>query len=178
VNSVSWSRDGKYVLARLNPGGATGSDVWMLRLDAPGEKPRPYLSSPANEGDPNLSPSSQWLAYSSDETRRFEVYVQSFPNPGVKYQVSMEGGTKPVWRRDGKELYFIAPNRQVMAVSMRNDRGRLEIGKPEALFDSKIVQGNNVSFDVGPDGRFLIPVQEQDAGLPMTLVFNWQLALR
>ena len=118
------------------------------------------------------------MAYSSEETRRREVYVQSFPNPGVKYQVSVDGGDKPVWRRDGQELYFIAANRQMAAVPVKSDHGHLEIGKPEALFDSRIDPGNLVRFDVGPDGRFLIPVQGQEGALPMTFVSDFRLGLR
>ncbi|MEO8595159.1 MAG: protein kinase [Candidatus Solibacter sp.] len=174
----SWSRDGKYVVARLNPSGTTGSDLWMLRLDEAGEKPRPYLAGPANEGQPAISPSGEWLAYSSDETRRMEIYVQSFPNPGVKYQLSIGGGEKPVWRRDGKELYYVTAGRKMMAVPVKSDHGRLEIGKPEALFDSRIDPRPSVRFDVGPDGRFLIPVQPLEGALPMTLVTNFPLGLR
>ena len=175
----SWSRDGKYVVARLNPAGSTtGSDLWMLRLDAAGEKPQPYLTGPANEGQPAISPSGEWLAYSSDETRRMEIYVQSFPKPGIKYQLSSGGGDKPAWRRDGKELYYIGANRQMMAVAVKSDHGRLEIGKPEALFDSRIDPRPSVRFDVGPDGRFLIPVQQLEGALPITFVSNLHLGLR
>jgi Tol biopolymer transport system component len=178
VTFLGWSRDGRYVVARLNPGGPTGSDIWMLPLNPAGEKPRPYLQSNANEGAPNLSPSSDWLAYSSDETRRFEVYVQSFPNPGRKYQISVNGGGTPVWSRDGKELYFIAPDRKMMAVAIRNNGGNLEIGTPRVLFDSKFSAFTNAGFDVSKDGRFLIPAQEQGSALPMTLVVNWQAGLK
>jgi Tol biopolymer transport system component len=150
----------------------------MLPLTPPGEKPRPYLQSNANEGAPNISPSSDWLAYTSDETRRFEVYVQSFPNPGRKYQVSVNGGDVPVWSRDGKELYFIAPDRQMMVVPIRNKGGDLETSTPKALFDSKITIGINITFDVNKDGRFLIPVQEQESASPLTLVLNWHAGLR
>jgi Tol biopolymer transport system component len=97
----------------------------------------------------------------SDEARRFEVYVQSFPNPSQKYQVSLNGGGTPVWSRDGKELFFIAPDRQMMAVSIHNGSGSLQIGTPKALFDSKLAQLLSAGFDVDKDGRFLIPVQEQ-----------------
>src|SRR5207253_9167235 len=106
VSFPGWSRDGRYIVARLQAGGATGVDIWVLPLNPPGEKPRPYLQSNANETAPNLAPSSDWLAYASDETRRLEVYVQSFPNPGRKYQISVNGGETPVWSRDGKELHI------------------------------------------------------------------------
>jgi eukaryotic-like serine/threonine-protein kinase len=176
--SVGWSRDSRYVVAMLVQGGPTGADIWMLPLNPAGEKPRPYLQSNADEGAPSLSPSSDWLAYTSDETRRVEVYAQSFPNPGRKYQVSVNGGAMPVWSRDGKELYFIAPDRQMMVVAIKNNGGNLEIGTSKALFDSKIAVSTFAGFDVGKDGRFLIPVQEQGSTLPMTLVVNWQAGLK
>jgi serine/threonine protein kinase len=172
----NWSRDGRYVIAELFPNGPTGSDIWMLRLNPTGEKPRPYLQSSARESMPSISPSSDWLAYTSDETHRFEVYVQSFPNPGQKYQVSVNGGEKPVWSRDGKELFYIAPDQQMMAVAIRNNGANLEIGTATALFDSKLAPANR--FDVAKDGRFLIPVQEQSSSSPMTVVVNWQMGLK
>jgi eukaryotic-like serine/threonine-protein kinase len=178
VSNISWSRDGRYIIARLIPGGLTGADIWMLPLNPPGEKPRPYLQSNANEGAPNLSPPGDWLAYMSDETRRFEIYVQSFPNPGQKYQVSLNGGGTPVWSRDGKELFFIAADRQMMAVSINSSGGSLQIGTPRALFDSKLALLLNAGFDVDKDGRFLIPVQEQGSAVPMTLAINWQAGLK
>jgi eukaryotic-like serine/threonine-protein kinase len=178
ANLLAWSRDGKYVVATLSPAGYTGADIWMAPLNPPGEKAHPYLQSNANENGPNISPSSDWMAYSSDETRRFEVYVQSFPTPGRKYQVSVNGGSVPVWSRDGKELFFIAPDRKMMSVTVRKNGGDLEFGTPQALFDSRISVGVNASFDVAKDGRFLIPVQDLGGKVPMTLVFNWQAGLK
>ena len=174
VGLLSTSRDGRYLVARVDPGGVTGVDLWMMRLDRPGEKPVPYLATRANENHPNLSPSGEWLAYSSDETRRSEVYIQSFPAQGRKYQVSVDGGGMPVWSRDAKELFFIAPDRKMMTVSINVKGAALEIGPPKPLFDSKIVPGNNCSFDVSKDGRFLIPRQEQESNAPWTVVVNWQ----
>jgi eukaryotic-like serine/threonine-protein kinase len=83
-----------------------------------------------------------------------------------------------VWSRDGKELYFIAPDRQMMAVAIRASGGNLEIGTPKALFAANITAGNNVNFDISKDGRFLIPQQEQPEGLPLTLIVNWQARLK
>jgi Tol biopolymer transport system component len=119
VNLIRWSQDGKYVAASLGPAGGTGTDIWMASLSPPGEKARPYLDSNASESGPSLSPTSDWLAYSSDETRRLEVYVQSFPNRGRKFQVSINGGPNSVWSRDGKEIFFIGPGREMMAVAVR-----------------------------------------------------------
>jgi eukaryotic-like serine/threonine-protein kinase len=177
IATVRVSPDGRFIVARLNPGaGATGSDIWMMPMSPPGRKPEPLLETTANEGSPSISPGSDWLAYDSDETRRTEVYIQSFPTPGRKYQVSIHGGRLPVWSRNGKELYFIAPDMQMMAVAIENKGGRLEIGAPQGLFPSSIVttSATNVSFDVSNDGRFLIPQQEHVSGLPLTLLVNWQ----
>jgi Tol biopolymer transport system component len=179
VNLIRWSRDGQYVVAALGPAGATGSDIWMVPLSPPGEKARPYLESKANETGPSLSPKSDWLAYVSDDTRRSEVYVRSFPNPGGKVQVSINGGSNPVWSRDGKEIFFIGPGREMMAVAVRKNGGGLEIGTPKALFDSRMATNPNIgSFDVDKDGRFLIPVQQRAGPAPLNLIINWQTGLK
>ena len=87
----------------------------------------------------------------SDETGRNEVFVQSFPQPARRYQVSLNAGSIPVWSRDGKELFFIASARKMMAVAVRAAAGSLEIEVPKALFDSRIVPGNFTNFDVSGD---------------------------
>ena len=162
------SRDGRFLVSQ------TRLDLFVIALDKPGEKPTPYLNSNFNELQPALAPSSDWLAYSSDESRQFEVYAQPFPTPGRKYQVSTGGGRHPVWSRDGKELYFIAPDRQMMAVPVKNNGATLEIGTPKALFDSKLNDFNDARFDVSNDGRFLIPMNmDQSAQPPITLIVNW-----
>ena len=173
------SRDGRYGVATLAANsGATGTDIGILSLNPAVEKPRLYLQSDANESAPKIAPSSDWLAYGSDETHRLEVYVQSFPTPGRKYRVSVNGGASPIWSRDGKELYFIAPDRQMMAVAVKYNGRTLEIGAPKALFDSKLTAGPGPAFDVGKDGRFLIPVQDPKIAAPLTLVVNWQAAVK
>jgi eukaryotic-like serine/threonine-protein kinase len=176
VALVRVSPDGRYVVVRLNPGRATGSDIWMMATSSTGGKPEPLLESKANEGSPSISPGGKWLAYDSDETRRTEVYIQSFPTLGSKYQVSINGGRLPVWSRNGKELYFIAADMQMMAVAIESKGGKLDIGVPKALFPSQMVttSATNVSFDVSTDGRFLIPQQEQVSGMPLTMLVNWQ----
>jgi Tol biopolymer transport system component len=177
---VRCSPDGRWVIAGLVPAGNTGFDIWMLPLGRPAGKPRPYLETTANEIAPSFSPSSDWLAYASDETHRFEVYVQSFPDAGHRYQVSVDGGTAPVWSRDGKELFFLTPGGKMMAAAVRKSGGNLEIETPRMLFDSHIAPASSEpqSFDVTKDGRFLIPVPRQTDRPPLTLVVNWQAGLK
>src|SRR5450755_695915 len=99
-----WSRDGRYIIEGVSDPKTKG-DIWVLPLFGD-RKPFPYLQTDFSENDGKLSPNGQWLAYFSDETGRFEVYVQTFPTPGGKWQVSTNGGALPVWSRDGKELFF------------------------------------------------------------------------
>jgi Tol biopolymer transport system component len=174
-----WSHDGRYLILEV-PAGTSPTrtrDLWVLPLDGD-RKAFPYLQSKANERWGRLSPDGRWLAYSSDESSRVEVYVTSFPNPGGKWQVSVDGGDVPAWGRDGRNLFFLGPQGKMMAVEVKRGE-RFEVGAPKPLFDTHITSGPQVRFDVGPDGRFLIPVQsEPTATLPMTVVVNWTAGLR
>jgi hypothetical protein len=124
-----------------------------------------------------LSPNGQWLAYTSDESQRAEIYVQTFRTPAGKRQVSTNGGSRPVWSRDGKELYFIGSDGKLMAVDVVSG-AKFQAGLPKSLFDARLPGANNW-YDVSRDGRFLIPVQlEQPANAPMTVVVNWTAGLK
>jgi hypothetical protein len=161
----------------LNPTSPkTKNDVWVIPTFGD-RKPFPYLQTEFNEGFARLSPNGQWLAYTSDESKRGEIYVQTFPTPGGKWQVSTNGGTRSVWSRDGKELYFIGADGKLMAVEVASG-AKFHVSVPEPLFDAR-VPGRQVWFDVSKDGHFLIPVQlEQSANAPMTVVVNWTAALK
>jgi Tol biopolymer transport system component len=171
-----WSRDGRYIIYTVaDP--KTDFDIWVLPLFGD-RKPFPYLQSAFQEGYGKLSPNGQWLAYQSNETKRFEVYVQTFPTPGGKWQVSTNGGGSPEWSRDGKELYFIGADQKMMVVQVK-DGVKFEASVPKALFDVHTVNGLNFVFDVSKDGRFLIPTPvEQSASVPMTVVVNWTAGLK
>ncbi len=121
-----------------------------------------------------LSPNGRWLAYQSDDNKRYEIYVVTFPNLRGKWQISKDGGTRPVWSRDGRELYFISANQKMVAVDMED--GPAKHGSPKALFDVQMDAG--AWFDVSKEGRFLLPVQsERAAVVPMTVVFGWPAVL-
>jgi Tol biopolymer transport system component len=99
----SFSPDGQLlVFTDANP--STGFDIWILRLND--RKTQPFIQASYNQGGARFSPDGHWLAYISDESGRYEVYVQPYPGPGGKYQISTEGGTEPVWNRNGKELFY------------------------------------------------------------------------
>jgi len=178
-----WSRDGRYLIETvLDP--KTKLDVWVLPLFGD-RKPFPYLHTEFNEISARLSPNGQLLAYVSDETGRNEVYVQTFPNLGGKWQVSTSGGELPVWSRDGKELFFIGAGqnpRKMMAVDVKSGAGsgnKFEAGVPKALFNINLEIAYSPGFDVSKDGRFLIPTRpEQNITSPITVVINWTAGLK
>ncbi|HYL35145.1 MAG TPA: protein kinase [Bryobacteraceae bacterium] len=172
---MDWSRDGRYVFAHaLDP--KTNIDIWVLPQFGD-RKAFSYLHTEFNEQWEKLSPNGQWLAYQSDETRRNEIYVQTFPKPEGKWQVSTDGGSRPLWSRDGKELFFIDPRRRMMAVEIQGG-AKFQAGGPKVLFDTRLAGGTTV-FDVSKDGRFLVPVQVEDtAAEPISVVINWTAGLK
>jgi serine/threonine-protein kinase len=170
----SWSSDGKTVaLAGLHPD--TRFDIDLL--DAQSGRVTPFLNSQFNETYPEFSPDSRWLAYTSAESGRNEVYVRPFPAPGIKQQVSSEGGEQPLWARNGRQLFYRWQD-QVWAVDVRTDGG-FSTSKPRLLYEKAgYSRGSPIrSYDLCPDGqRFLMVKLEQREPTPvteMTLVQNW-----
>jgi hypothetical protein len=170
----SWSPDGKKVaLVERHPN--TGMDIAVLNVGS--GRVTPLLNSPFNERYPEISPDGPWLAYSSDESKRDEVYVQPFPGPGTKYPVSSEGGVQPLWARDGRQLFYRWED-QVWVVDIRTD-GAFATSKPCLLFDHPgyYISGPIRSYDLSLDSRrFLMMKLEQRPPAPvieMILVQNW-----
>ena len=128
-----------------------------------------------NERWAKLSPNGRWLAYTSDESKRDEIFVQTFPTHRGKWQVSTNGGSRSIWSHDGKELYFLSADGKMMAVEIKGGTD-FQPSVPKPLFDVR-VPGANSWFDVDKEGRFLIPV-EQSANTPLTVTVNWQAGLK
>jgi Tol biopolymer transport system component len=182
--ATDWSRDGRYIIAgavssSLSAGiGRTGG-IWVHPLF--GEKKPFAYGHPGFRGtEAKLSPDGKWLAYSSDESKRNEIYVVSFPTPEGKFQISTDGGRIPVWSRDGRELYFISADSKMMAVKINTSGGKFQASVPQPLFDVRMPEGIIPNFDVSKDGRFLIPTVVGGASnnVPMTVVLNWQAGLK
>ena len=169
-----WSRDGRYfIYYQVDP--KTRYDIWVLPLGGD-RKPFPLLATEFNEHRAKLSPDGRWLAYTSDETSRDEIYVQAFPSLGNKWKVSIDGGTRPVWSRDGKELFYIAVDRKLMVTAVKAG-AKFETGEPKALFETH--QSPTRFYDVSPDGRrFLLVDPLPEAVTPaMNLIVNWTPAI-
>jgi len=178
-----WSRDGRFLLYyEINP--ATGRDLWSL--DMTGERKRTVVAnSTFEERSGQISPDGRWVAYETNESGRFEIVAQSFPEPRGRWPVSTVGGIHPRWSADGREIYFVAPDETLMAAAVvsRSDRpggteSTFEAGKPVALFPTHIMGGASGTFvraqyAVSRDGRFLInePVEESTTD-PITLILH------
>jgi serine/threonine protein kinase len=177
-NPTDWSSDGRFV-AFETASPKTNTDVWILPM-ANGRTPFAFLQSEFNEYQGRISPDGRWIAYVSDENGPPEVYVQSFPKPGGKWQISTAGGADPRWRRDGRELFFISADRKLMAVDIQAD-ATFRSGLPHALFDVKVsgLVDLRTHYGVAADGkRFLVQqVTESTAASPITVVLNWTAAL-
>ena len=180
--ATDWSPDGKFVLYQ-RPGDTTNQDLWIAPqgTGASGEpqKPFPYLASPFNEGNGVFSPDGHWVAYESDESGRPEVYVQAFPLTNQKVRISTGGGTDAVWSKNGGELFYLAADRNLMAVPYRATPTTFEPGAGKALFP---VPGNVVrrSYAVTSDGRRFLIGKPLDDNIsePITVVLNWQEELK
>lgn len=179
----SWSDDGRFILYGA-VGGSSGQDLWVLPLDG-NRKPFTFAPTSFNESEGNFSPDTRWIAYVSNESGRQEVYVAPFPGPGRKWPISTAGAAGyPRWRSDGRELYYIAGDRQLMAVPMNITGAELEVGAAKPLFEiPPLIRRVAVRYpyDVSTDGtRFLVnqSLQGVEADSPLTLVVNWTEGLK
>jgi Tol biopolymer transport system component len=173
--ATDWSRDGRFVLYEIP--GKTGDDLWIAPQFGD-RRPYPYLQTQFNEGGGVFSPDGHWIAYVSDESGRPEIYVQAFPLSKQKKRISINGGTGPLWRRDGSELFYIAADVTLMSVPVRIVGTSVEPGEPKPLFQAGALGNPRTrrNYDVSGDGqRFLIsrPMVASSA-TPVTVVLNWR----
>jgi len=145
----------------------------VLRLSD--HKPQPFLHTPFNETAPTFSPDSRWLAYASDETGRYEIYVQPYPGPGGKWQISTEGGTEPVWAHNG-EIFYRQGNKMMAAGT--TTQPTFSADNPKMLFEGQYVPSLQTmpNYEVSRDGqRFLmVKASEQtEAATQINVVLNW-----
>ena len=172
---TDWSTDGRYIVI----GGVTAEgrrDFWMLPLKGE-RKLQPYSPSPSDNFEGRVSPDGNWMAYMSTESGTLEIYVAPFPNPTAKWRISTAGGKQPRWRADGKELFYLAPDKTLMAVSMPSpDRA----GLPTSLFRTRAIEyffGLRSDYAPSKDGqRFLVQTGESQAQ-SISVITAWRSSL-
>jgi Tol biopolymer transport system component len=171
---VSFSPDGQ-LLAFHEANPTTGEDILVLRLSD--HKVQPFLRTSFNEADPRFSPDGRWIAYMSDESGHSEIYVQPYPGPGGKWQISTDGGTEPVWNRNGRELFYRNGNK-MMAVEITTQPS-FALGNPRVLLEGPYMLATVPisNYDVSPDGRRFLMIkpteQAQAAATQINVVLNW-----
>ncbi|HET6962832.1 MAG TPA: hypothetical protein VFJ27_10060, partial [Terriglobia bacterium] len=178
---TDWSGDGRFIIYRENRP-TVGGDLWILPLLGD-RRPFTFQRTPFNETNARFSPDDRWVAFDSDESGTREIYVRRFEGSPEKTRVSTAGGTQPSWRRNGKELFYLAADSKIMAVSVKTG-DTLEAGIPRPLFKIDSVVGIDSvgasEYDVTADGeRFLVSMAVAEArSLPITLVVNWTAELK
>ncbi len=177
---TDWSPDGRLLLFEQEVSTESGWDIWVLPLDGE-RKPQLLLGGSYNERWPVLSPDGRWLAYLSDESGQREVYVQAFPGPGGKWQVSVGGGGEPIWARNGRELFY-RNGYGMVAVPVRT-QPVFTPGKPQVVFDwpYEAMDGVRPNYDVTRDGqRFLMikATESNSAPAQINMILNWSEELK
>lgn len=176
---LSFSPEGQ-LIAFVRPDPKTQRDIWVASLKDRTRKL--FLGTPATEGTPRFSPDGRWLAYVSDESGRPEIYVQPYPGPGGKWQISTDGGMEPAWNPNGRELFYRIGNR-MMAVPVTTQPA-FSAGRPSMLFEGEYLASpfpqTGVTYDVTPDGqRFLMVKDAQTtSAAQINVVVNWFEELR
>ena len=179
--AASWSRDGKALLYVAGGRILARSDIHILNPD--GGAASAWLETGSVETQPRFSTDGRWVAYATNDSERLQVYVRRFPGPGTATRVSINGGIWPRWRRDGSEIFFVAPDGTLMAATVTATDKVIDVSSPRPLFKTRLrPQGRLDAFpyDVAPDGqRFLVNSSIEQAGaVGLTLMTNWTAAVR
>ncbi len=163
LQEVDWTRDGRWLVVRTDNANEGAGNLMGIRLDGD-TTPVPLVTSPYTELHPTVSRDVHWLAYTSNESGRNEVYVRPFPNTGDgRWQVSTAGGQAPRWSPDGRTLYFVDPTSQMIAASVNTTSGFV-VNDLRPLFDVSgfILDGFHQTYDISPDGRSLLFISPRD----------------
>jgi serine/threonine-protein kinase len=170
---ASWSPDGKLLVYRARHP-TTLRDIWVLPS---GGEPWAYLQTPFDEWSPMLSPDGSWLAYTSNESGRPQVYVREFPGSGGKWQVSTDGGTEPMWAPNGRELFYRLGNKMV-AVGIDTEPA-FTVGTRKVLFDEEYVPWRwHTNYDIHPDGKSFVMIKGGEGSTELVVVLNWAEELK
>jgi len=187
---TSWSRDGRFILYTRGAITLSQADIWVLPLEG-NRKPRLFVQAPAAAYDGQFSPDGRWVAYTSRESGRGEIYVVPFDaakvlntgpgsassSGGGKWQISASGGRCPRWRRDGKEIFYLSPTNQMMAEEVAENGNSIVVRTAQALFRSA-APDSFAPYDVTPDGKKFVINTLREGNSPLTLMVNWTANLK
>jgi dipeptidyl aminopeptidase/acylaminoacyl peptidase len=183
--ATDWSRDGRYLLYyEIEPDTARHLGVLGMTPEgraAPDATPRPNQRIRFNESWGRFSPESppHWVAYQSDVTGRYEVYIQAFPEPRGKFQISTAGGKYPQWGVGGRELFYVSPDNKLMVVSLKLGIDSVEPANPRQLFPLPSLDSGFSPYDTAPDGqRFVVRATAGQPAKPLTVIVNWPARLK
>jgi Tol biopolymer transport system component len=190
---TSWSRDGRFILYSRDATPKEDTDIWVLPMGGD-RRPRPFVQAVARAYDGQFSPDGRWVAYTSEESGRGEVYVVPFeagrvlntgPGPasaggGGRWLVSASGGRSPRWRGDGKEIFYLSPANQMMAAEVEEKGNSMVVRAAQALFRCIPVPSipSSSPYDVSPDGKKFVINSFSDDNTPLILVVNWTANLK
>ena len=173
----SWSPDGQSIAAGCSTANSGNEDLYVLPVGAGNPVPKEFVATPFSDWDGRFSPDGKWMAYISDASGQYEIYVRPFPGPGSQWQISTGGGEEPVWSRDGKEIFY-RNGTKWMVVDVKAAR-EFSASQPRLLFTGPYVNVPGPSYDVGPDGRFLLIEGPPEVSVTrFNVVLNWFDELR
>ena len=176
AHANSWSPDGQVLVFGMGPTPTASGGIWLLPLEED-RKPTLFLKTPFNVYASRLSPDGHWIAYTSKESGRSEIYVQPFPSLGGKWPISTDGGGHAVWARNGRELFY--RNGDKMMVVEVTTQPNFAPGSPKALFEGQLFTAadGSTAYDVAPDGQRFVMIKEseeqQQEAPPINVVLNW-----
>jgi serine/threonine protein kinase/Tol biopolymer transport system component len=176
---TDWSRDGRILAFNTTGNIKTKMDLWLLPLKGD-RKPVPFLQSEFREGSGAFSPDSRWIAYNSDETGRWEVYVRALDGSAGKFQISIDGGGGPVWSADGKNIFFQSIDRKAMAASVKVVNSTVVVDSIHAMFDFDSRGIIGLYSDISRDGRSVLATigDARATTPPITMIVNWEEELK
>jgi Tol biopolymer transport system component len=170
------THDGQWMVVRTSDNSQSFRDIWIARTSGD-RTARPFAATPASEAAPALSPDDRWLAYSSDESGRLEIYVRPFPGPGQATRVSTNGGLEPRWSNDGRTLFYRL-GQTIMAATV-GPTPSFSITSTRPLFQGPYINdGGQTNYDVAPDGKHFLMIQSVDRQAETIMVYGWGAELR
>jgi Tol biopolymer transport system component len=182
-STTDWSRDGRFVIY-VEAAPDTGVDLWVLPVTpdgrpSPGAKPWPFVRERVDQGAGRFSPDTRWVAYQSDESGQFEVYIRSFPEPREKFRISTGGSINPQWGAGGRELFYQSRDGKLMLVTLNLAETSLDASLPRELFALPAgLAGAPNPYEAAPDGQRFLTGDIAASPEPLTVIVNWPALLK